>query len=64
MVCSCFVAFVVVVLSDGPGRNRGLGLVGRGLVEPPPPGSFIAGRPKAALLFCLLLLFFSLFDSL
>ena len=32
---------------DGPGR----GLVDRKLVEAPPPSNFIAGRPKAALLF-------------
>ena len=45
-------AFVVVVLSDEPRQNQGRGLVDRKLVKaPPPPSNFIAGRPKAALLF-------------
>ena len=53
--CSCLWcdAFVVIVLSDEPRQNQGRGLVDRKLVEapPPPPSNFIAGRPKAALLF-------------
>ena len=46
-------AFVVIVLSDEPRQNQGRGLVDRKLVKapPPPPSNFIAGRPKAALLF-------------
>ena len=49
-------AFIVIVLSDEPGQNQGLGLVDRKLakVTPPPPpplSNFIAGRPKAGLLF-------------
>ena len=36
-----------------PGKNKGRGLVDCELVET--PSNFIAGRPKAALLFCLLL---------
>ena len=59
MVCSCFVvlwcdAFVITVLSDEPRQNQGRGLVDHKLVKappPPPPVIFIAGRPKAALLF-------------
>ena len=38
-------------MSRGPGRNWERGLIDRRLVEPPPPGSLSAGRPKAALLF-------------
>ena len=54
MVCSCLWcdAFVVTVLSDEPRQNQGRGLVDHKLVkDPPPPSNFIAGRPKAALLF-------------
>ena len=62
-------AFVVIVLSDEPKQNQGRGLVDRKLVKPPPPppSNFIAGRPKAALLFQFLgdcrcgVLFLSLF---
>ena len=43
-------AFVVIVLSDEPMQNQGRGLVDRKLVILPPV-IFIAGRPKAALLF-------------
>ena len=43
-------AFVLIVLSDKPRQKQGRGLVGRKLVEAP-PSNFIAGRPKAALLF-------------
>ena len=39
----------IVVLSGEPKRNRGRGLVDRKLVQD--PSNFIAGRPKAALLF-------------
>ena len=42
-------AFVVIVLSDEPRQNQGQGLVDRKLVKA--PSNFIAGRPKAALLF-------------
>ena len=53
-------AFIVVVLSDEPGQNQGLGLVDRKLAKAPHPlSNFIAGRPKAGLL----LLFF-IFDGL
>ena len=51
MVCSnlwCD-AFVVIVLFDEPRQNQGRGLVDRKLVKA--PVIFIAGRPKAALLF-------------
>ena len=43
---------VVIVLSDEPRQNQGRGLVDRKQVKAPPPpsSSFIAGRPKAALL--------------
>ena len=45
-------AFVVIVLSDDPRKNQGRGLVDRKLVKAPvPPSNFIAGRPKAALMF-------------
>ena len=51
-------AFVLIVSSDEPRQNQGLGLVDRKLVKAPPthththtPSNFIAGRPKAALLF-------------
>ena len=52
----CFIHFVllfVVVLSGEPKQNQGRGLVDRKLVQAPPPprSNFIAGRPKAALLF-------------
>ena len=40
---------VVVVLSDEPRQNQGRGLVDRKLVQA--PSKFIAGHPKAALLF-------------
>ena len=52
MVCSnlwCD-AFVVIVLFDEPRQNQGRGLVDRKLVQAPPV-IFIAGHPKAALLF-------------
>ena len=38
-------------MSEGPKQNYGRGLVDRKLAEAPPPPYFIAGRPKAALLF-------------
>ena len=43
----------VIVLSDEPKQNQGRGLVDPKLVKaaPPPSSNFIAGRPKAALLF-------------
>ena len=52
-------AFVLIVLSDEPRQNEGRGFVDRKIVilKPPPPpppphpSCFIAGRPKAALLF-------------
>ena len=46
-------AFVRIVSSDEPRKNQGRGLVDRELVQapPPPPSNFIAGHPKAALLF-------------
>ena len=53
----CFIRFafvVLVVLSGEPKQNKGRELVDRKLVQappPPPPSNFIAGRPKAALLF-------------
>ena len=43
--------FDVTVLSDEPRQNQGRGLVDRKLVKAIPPSNFIAGRPKAALLF-------------
>ena len=47
-----FVLLFVVVLSGEPKQNQVQRLVDRKLVEAPPPSSnFIAGRPKAALLF-------------
>ena len=53
--CVLFVLFLLfaVVLSVEPKQNQGRGLVDRKLVKapPPPPSNFIAGRPKAALLF-------------
>ena len=50
-VCVLFVWFLlfVVVLSGDPKQNQGRGLVDRKLVQA--PSNFIAGRPKAALLF-------------
>ena len=42
-------AFVVIALPDKPGQNQGQGLVDRKLVKA--PCNFIAGHPKAALLF-------------
>ena len=44
-------AFVLIVLSDEPKQNQERGLVDQKLVKAPPPPNFIAGRPKAALLF-------------
>ena len=58
-------SFVLIVLSDEPRQNQGRGLVDRKLVEA--PSNFIAGHPKAALLFWFSggfrcgVLFFSLF---
>ena len=56
MVCSFLWCdtLVVIALSDKPRQNQGRGLVDRQLVQaspPPSPRNFIAGRPKAALLF-------------
>ena len=42
-------AFVLIVLSDEPRQNQGRGLVDHKLVKA--PSNFIAGRPKAAILF-------------
>ena len=52
LVCVLFVLFVliVVVLCCEPRQKQGRGLVDRKLVQAPPV-IFIAGRPKAALLF-------------
>ena len=48
--CLCYIRFVfVAVLSGEPKQNQVRGLVNRKLV--PAPSNFIAGRPKAALLF-------------
>ena len=50
-------AVVLIVLSDEPRQNQGQGLVDHKLLKapppppPPPPSNFVAGRPKAALLF-------------
>ena len=44
-------AFVAMVLSDEPRHNQGRGLVEHKLVKA--PSNFIAGRPKAELLFWL-----------
>ena len=46
-------AFILIVLSDEPRQNHRRGLVDRKQVKAPPlpPSYFIAGRPKAALLF-------------
>ena len=43
----------VLVLAGEPKQKQGRGLVDRKLVQapPPPPSNFIAGRPKAALMF-------------
>ena len=51
-VCVLFSLFGVV-LSGKPKKKQGRGLVDRKQVNPPPPppSNFIAGRPKAALLF-------------
>ena len=50
-VCVLFVSFLkfVVVLSGEPKQKKGRGLVDRKLVQA--PSNFIAGCPKAALLF-------------
>ena len=56
-LCFSFVLFVlfflfVVVVSVEPKQKQGRGLVDHKLVQAPPsPVIFIAGRPKAALLF-------------
>ena len=52
IVCVLLVLFVliVVVLSGEPRQKQGRGLVDRKLIQAPPV-IFIAGRPKAALLF-------------
>ena len=54
LVCVLFVLFLlfVVVLCDEPKQKQGRGFVDRKLVQAPPV-IFIAGRPKAALLFWL-----------
>ena len=54
-VCVIIVLFsvFVVVLSSEPKQNQGRGLVDHKLVQA--PSNFIAGRPKAALLFWSLL---------
>ena len=66
-LCFSFVLFVlfflfVVVVSGEPKQKQGRGLGVRRLVRPPPPppapGNFIAGRPKAALLLCRLLVLY------
>ena len=50
--CLCFIVLFFVALSCEPKQNQGRGLVDRKPVQPPPPQViFIAGRPKAALLF-------------
>ena len=41
----------VVGLFGEPKQNQGRGLVDHKLIQAPPPGNFIAGSPKAALLF-------------
>ena len=52
-----FISVFVVVLSGEPKQNQARGLVDPKVVQapssppPPPPSNFIAGRPKAALLF-------------
>ena len=48
--CSSVLAFVVTILSDEPQQKQWRGLVDRKLVKS--PSNFIAGRPKAVLLFC------------
>ena len=54
LVLQCY-AFVAIVWSDEPRQNQGRGLVDHKLVKasgtPPPPSNFIAGHPKATLLF-------------
>ena len=52
-VCVLFVLFLlfVVVLSGEPKQKQRRALVDRKLLQAPPPSNFIAGRPKAALLF-------------
>ena len=49
VVCSCLVVCCCNCLSDEPRQNKRRGLVDRKLVEA--LSNFIAGRPKAALLF-------------
>ena len=48
-------------MSEEPRHNKGRGLVDRKLAEA--PSHFIAGRPKAALLFCLLVVLCSFFPG-
>ena len=50
----CFIHFVVLFIvsfSGEPKQNHRRGLVDRKLVQASPPNNYIAGRPKAALLF-------------
>ena len=49
LVRQCY-AFVVTILSDEPKQKQWRGLIDRKLVKS--PSNFIAGPPKAALLFC------------
>ena len=56
LLCVLFVLFLlfVLILSGEPRGKQGRGLVDHKLVQAPPPplpSNFIAGRPKAALLF-------------
>ena len=44
-------AFVLILFSDEPKQNQGRGFVDRKLVKTPLSSNFVAGRPKAALLF-------------
>ena len=71
VVCSCFAVrcFRYTVLFGEPKHNQGRGLVDHKLVEESPHSNFIAGRPKAALLFwffgdfrCGVLLFMVILD--
>ena len=55
--CLCFIRVGFVIcscLSDEPKQNQGRGLVDRKQVQA--PSNFIAGHPKAALLFCCLVI--------